>query len=120
MADTTALDRSVLDSLRQLTPPGEPDVLNEVLTMFLADFPRRMDKLRNAFAAADIQEVHRSAHSLKGSAGNIGATALSAICRQLDDHAKAGNSDALPPLIEALGVEFGKVESEIQKLLTGV
>jgi HPt (histidine-containing phosphotransfer) domain-containing protein len=115
--ESSTLDRSVLDSLRQLTPPGEPDVLNEVLTMFLAEFPRRMDKLRNGFSSGDIQEVQRSAHSLKGSAGNIGAHGLSAICRQLDELSKAGERDRLAPLIDALGLEFGKVESEIHRLM---
>ena len=78
------LDRTVIDMLRQLTPPGEPDVLVEVLTLFLNEFPSRLDKLRNAQASGDIQEVQRAAHSMKGSAGNIGARALFDACRHVE------------------------------------
>ncbi len=53
-------------------------MLAEVLQLFLEEVPPRMDRLRNACAAGNIEEVHRAAHSLKGSAGNIGAQRLSA------------------------------------------
>jgi HPt (histidine-containing phosphotransfer) domain-containing protein len=115
MAEPFVLDPAVIDTLRRLTPPGEPDVLAEVLQMFLQEVPPRIDRLRNAWAAGDIQEVHRAAHSLKGSAGNIGAERLMALCRQLDDRSRP----ALPEraLVDAMGVEFGKVEEEIRRLL---
>ena len=111
-------DEAVAHYTRALTlAPGEPDVLTEVLRMFLLEAPKRMDRLRNAHAAGDIQEVHRSAHSLKGSAGNIGATAMYDICCEIDVKGRSGDTVALPPLIDALGLEFGKVESEIHRLI---
>ncbi len=117
MVDAAILDPAVLETLRQLTPPGEPDVLTDVLTLFLQESPRRVEQLRNAYAVGDIQEVQRSAHSLKGSAGNIGAHRLLDVCRQLDEHGKAGAHAHLGPLVDALGVEFGKVEVEIRRLI---
>ena len=111
------LDQAVIASLRQLTPPGEPDVLSEVLQMFLHEVPPRMDRLRIALAAGNIQEVYRAAHSLKGSAGNIGAKRLMAVCKQLDEMGRAGDLTNSAPLVDALGIEFGKVEVEIQRLM---
>ena len=110
----SVLDPAVIDTLQKLAVPGEPDLLREVLTMFMNDVPQRMEKLRNAHAAGNIQDVRRSAHSLKGSSGNIGARAMFDICKRLDageDLAAAG------PLIDELGVEFGKVEEEIRRLM---
>ena len=111
------LDPAVLDVLRSLTPPGEPDVLNEVLGMFLVEVPPRLQKLRNAMAAGNIEEVHRTAHSLKGSAGNIGANAMFAACKELDDRSRGGDVAAVGPLIEAVGVEYGRVKTEIARLI---
>ena len=91
-------------NLRQLTPPGEPDVLAEVLQLFLEEVPPRIARLRNAWAAGNIEEVHRAAHSLKGSAGNIGARQLFEVCSQLDEQGKAGDLAAAAPLVDALGV----------------
>jgi HPt (histidine-containing phosphotransfer) domain-containing protein len=111
------LDPSVIDGLRRLTPPGEPDVLAEVLNLFLHEVPPRIARLRNAWAAGNIEEVQRAAHSLKGSAGNIGADGLYAVCKQLDDKGRSDDLAGFEPLVAALGVEFGKVEVEIHRLL---
>jgi len=116
MADV--LDPAVIESLRELTPPGEPDVLNEVLTIFLQEVPPRLERLRTFLAAGNIVEVQRAAHSLKGSAGNIGARALHDICRQVDDKGRAGDLSGLAPLVAALTLEFDKVEVEIHRLMS--
>ena len=44
MTMSPALDPAVLESLRELTPPGEPDVLKEVLQLFLEDVPGRIER----------------------------------------------------------------------------
>lgn len=117
MSDVPVLDAAVVSGLRQLTPPGEPDVLAEVLNLFLVEVPPRLDRLRNAWASGNIEELRRVAHSLKGSAGNIGARRLYEVCRQLDTSCKSGDR-AASALVDALGVEFGKVEAEIRRLLS--
>ena len=117
MAEPAVLDQSVIASLRQLTPPGEADVLAEVLQMFLREVPPRIEFLRNAWTAGDIEEVHRMAHSLKGSAGNIGALRLFAVCRQLDDREHPADPAVMAALVRGLDVEFDKVKEEIHRLL---
>ena len=117
MSEAPVLAPAVIESLRQLTPPGEPDVLQEVLQMFLDEVPPRMDRLRNAITAGNIQEVYRTAHSLKGSAGNIGAERLFGVCKQIDELGRAGDLAGLAPFVDALAVEFGKVEVEIHQLI---
>lgn len=117
MSVSDVLDPAVIESLRQLTPPGEPDVLNEVLTIFLQEVPPRIERLRTFWAAGNIVEMQRAAHSLKGSAGNIGARALHELSRQIDDKGRSGDLSGLAPLVDALAVEFGKVEVEIHSLM---
>ena len=116
MSDDPVLDPVVVIGLRGLTPPGEPDVLAQVLNLFLVEVPPRLDRLRNAWVSGNIEEVRRVAHSLKGSAGNIGARRLYEVCRQLDTRGESGDRPG-PALVDALGVEFGKVEAEIRRLL---
>ena len=111
------IDPLVIEHLRQLTVKGEPDVLAEVLELFLQDVPRRIAKLRAAYDAGDAVEVYRTAHSLKGSTGNIGARMLFDVCRQLDDKARTGNLAEAAQLIEALDAEFARVEVAIRGIL---
>ena len=116
MASQPVLDPNTIDTLRQLTMPGEPDVLAEVLRLFLEEAPARIEKLRNAWAARDIQQVQRIAHSLKGSAGNIGASAMFEICKRLDSSGRPGEVVDTAGLIDALGSEYRKVEEEIHRI----
>jgi HPt (histidine-containing phosphotransfer) domain-containing protein len=111
------LDPDVVESLRQLTPPGEPDVLAEIFNLFLDEVPKRIDVLRSAVKSGDAAKVQRAAHSLKGSSGNIGARAMHDVCRQLDERAKDGDLDTLQPLLDALVSEYQKVETEIRRRL---
>jgi len=111
------LDPAVLESLRQLTPPGEPDVLKEVLQLFLDDVPARVERLRSAWQGGDAVAVQRAAHSLTGSAGNIGATGLLGVCRQLDDVGRAGDLSNAASLVAALDAELARVQSEIKSLI---
>lgn len=117
MADPGVLDPAVLDHLRKLTPPGEPDVLGEILTTFLDDVPRRIERLHAALAAGDAAGVQRAAHSLKGSSGNIGAHALYETARRLDELGTAGDLAAAVSAIDELAGEYAKVEAEIRRLL---
>jgi len=113
------LDATVLDTLRQLTPPGEPDVLAEVLELFLQEAPRRIEKLIAAWAANDAAELYKTAHSLKGSAGNIGAQPLFRVCSQLDGKGRAGDLTHVKPLVETLAAEYARVEAAIRLILKG-
>ena len=117
MAEPPVLDHKVIETLRQLTPPGEPDVLTEVLQLFLSEVPPRLDRLRNAWNAGDIQGMYRAAHSLKGSAGNIGAQRLYDVVKQLDELGRAGDMTGSAPLMDAVSIEFDKVEVEIRRLI---
>jgi HPt (histidine-containing phosphotransfer) domain-containing protein len=117
MSMSDVLDPAVIETLRQLTSPGEPDVLDEVLKIFLQEAPLRIERLRTFLAAGNIQEVQRAAHSLKGSAGNIGASRLHELCRQVDEKGRAGELAGLTPLVDNLATEFGKVEVEIHRLM---
>ena len=111
------LDPDVVESLRQLTPPGEPDVLTEIFNLFLDEVPKRIDALRSAMLSGDAVKVQRTAHSLKGSSGNIGARAMHEVCRQIDERAKDSHLAELHPLVDALTVEYRRVETEIGRLL---
>ena len=116
MTTRGVLDPAVVERLRQLTPPGEPDVLTEIFTVFLAEVPRRIDRLKAAWCAGDVAAVQRAAHSLKGSSGNLGADALFEVTRRIDARARAGEL-RLDELITALDREYAKVAAEIQRLL---
>lgn len=97
------IDVSILDGIRSLQSEGEPDVLTELINLYLRDSKAHMDRVSLAFSHKDAALLRGSLHSLKGISGNLGATRFSNYCyelnRQLDQHATfEGLEDWLPKL----------------------
>jgi HPt (histidine-containing phosphotransfer) domain-containing protein len=112
------LDPAVLDTLRQLNQVGEPDVLSEVLGLFIADAPLRLEAISAAVGNGDARALQRAAHTLKGAAGTIGATGLQAACRTLEEVAQQGDlGGASIEALRHLGGEYARVKSAIDVLL---
>jgi two-component system sensor histidine kinase/response regulator len=112
-----ALDAAVLESLRQLNQAGQPDIVREVLTVFLADAPIRVAAIDDAIRAGEGQSLQRAAHALKGASGSIGAVALQTCCRELEEIGKAGALDGAPELGRRIQEEFARVRAEIGEIL---
>ena len=78
----------------------------EVVGLFIADAPHRVQAIGQAIAAGDAEELSRAAHALKGAAGNIGAVAIQGVCAALEADAKSG-----------LPGDMGATLSRLQRLL---
>jgi CheY-like chemotaxis protein len=113
------LDQSVLAGLRELQEEGEPDILKEVVELFLTDVPPQLAALRGAVEAGDAHSVEQIAHTLKGSCGNMGAKRIEALCTELEEIGRSGDLRAAPARISRLEEEFRRVravfEEEVSK-----
>ncbi|HLM47474.1 MAG TPA: response regulator, partial [Myxococcaceae bacterium] len=98
----TPLDRSVLAGLRELQEEGEPDILGELIGLFLTDAPPQLVALREAAEAGDARSVERIAHTLKGSCGNMGAVGMAALCTELEGMGRSEKLAAAPAGISRL------------------
>ena len=81
--------------------------LREVVELFLADTPARLAALHDAVERGDATAVEREAHTLKGSAANVGALRLAVICEQLQRLGRARDLAPAPPLLARLDEEYG-------------
>jgi len=108
------LDRSVLARLLELQEVGEPDILKELIELFLNDVPPQLVALNEAGEAGDAHSVGRIAHTLKGSSGNMGATRMTAICSELEDVGASGDLSRAPELLERLEEEFGRIRMALE------
>ena len=78
------LDRTVLDSLRDLQMDGAPDILTRVVDAFLVTSDPLITALREAAGSDDLKVMQNNAHSLKSSSANVGAMKLSEISKELE------------------------------------
>lgn len=115
---TLPVDPDVLQMLADLQEPGEPDLLRELVTLFLRDTPERLAALEDALAVDDLPTAARAAHSLKGSAANLGAADLQALASTAETHARAGDRQATEADLVQLGAEFGRVRVQLEDVLS--
>ena len=107
------LDESVLAGLRELQEEDEPDILKELIELFLEEVPPQLAALRGAIEGGEASSVERIAHTLKGSSGNLGAVRMAAVCAELEKVGGSGELTRAAELLERLEVEF---ESACQAL----
>jgi HPt (histidine-containing phosphotransfer) domain-containing protein len=82
------VDPDVLRELTEFRVPGEPDPVEDVVELFLELTPARLTELGQAAAAGDRQAVQALAHTIKGSAGTVGAQAVRAAAAAVEEAAE--------------------------------
>ena len=117
--ESETLDTAVLASLRELGSPEDPNPLQELVDLFLKDGRLRLQKLGLALEAKDWPALSSTAHTLKGSANNLGARQLAALLASLEKHAKTSNLTDSANILLNVRSEFQEVErallAELQK-----
>lgn len=69
-------------------------------------------------ASADMEELVRATHNLKGAAANVGAVSVQQAAHALERAARQSDVPALTALLDALTQTFAVVEASIQKMTT--
>lgn len=119
MPDNPTLNPRAIQALRDLSPEGGAEFLRELITIYLEDTPRQMTELEEALARQDAPKVTRAAHTIKGSSGNFGATALAELAVGIESHGKTGNLAAAAAALPGFKAEFARVREALHKLATG-
>jgi len=116
------IDPVVIAGLRQLRMPGQPDPLVEFIDLFLREAPAGLDAMSDAVAkndATSLTRVASAAAALKGSAGNLGARQLAALCEEIEQTARNWMLADTPPVIERARLEFERARAVLEKIKTG-
>jgi two-component system sensor histidine kinase/response regulator len=90
---------------------SDPEVLREIIQLFLEDCPKQLDAIRAGLAANDPDAVYRAAHTLKGSIGNFQAQAIVALLQRMEARAREGDTGTCAKVFE-------QVEADTKRLMT--
>lgn len=83
-ATEEAVELDVLRGLAGAQVEGESDLVVELIDLYAEDSPRRLDTIRGALAAGDLEALQWAAHSLKGSSTSLGAQRVGILCEKLE------------------------------------
>ncbi len=121
-ARETAPDTAVLDpkALQRLlaTVGGEFAFLAELIDSFLADAPQLLAELERFAQAGDAAGVRRVAHSLKSNGADLGATAFTEQCKELEEMGKTGALDDAAARVALLEIEYRRVTAALTTVRT--
>src|SRR5439155_13293065 len=85
------LDPEVFGQLREADRAGGNRFLAALIGKFMQEAPARLATLRDAVGRADAEVVVKAAHALKGSAGVLGAAAMAAACKDVEELGRSGS-----------------------------
>jgi two-component system sensor histidine kinase/response regulator len=112
-----ALDPSQIELLRSLDD-GEGAVLTEIIDQYLTQTAHGRGELARVLGEGDTRGLERAAHTLRGSSANVGATALAAVCAEVEARARAEQLDDTGELMERFDAEFARARDALTELTT--
>ena len=103
------------NAIKQLN--GSRALLKEMARLFLADYPQRVEEIKESIRRRDATALARAAHALKGSVGNFAAKEASAIAQRLENIGRNGQLDAAGEGCIELESELALVAKELRRLI---
>jgi len=98
---------------------GDDDLMREVLLDFLGDIPGKVRALENAVADEDAVAARSLAHAIKGAAGSVGGDGLQSAALEVEQLCMAADIEGAAAPMETLRREFGQLEYEMERFLSG-
>jgi HPt (histidine-containing phosphotransfer) domain-containing protein len=118
-AGTPALDTQTVDDLRRLREEySNPQFLHQLVQIFMANAPRRMEQIRSAIADRDSRVLEHAAHTLKSNCAMLGASRMAGYCQVLERQAEQGAFDEARLVLAQAEAEFPRVMEELAALAT--
>ena len=115
--DHPAIDRAVMDTLRELDEFGGMGLAREIFTLFLDTAGPSLAQVEGAIATGNARALGQAAHALKSSAANVGAQVLSGCYRELEACARDGRIEQALALLGPARSEHQRARSQLQDIL---
>jgi HPt (histidine-containing phosphotransfer) domain-containing protein len=97
-----AVDLAVLAGLEGAQVEGEPDIVVELMELYLEDASGKLAAMHEDLVEKGGRSVGRFAHSLRGSSANLGARRVAALCEGLERMVEGDPSCSMGVLLNRL------------------
>jgi HPt (histidine-containing phosphotransfer) domain-containing protein len=83
-SQTKEIDFATLSAFGEINTAGEPDVVVELIDLYLTDGAERVTQIKQAEDTADRILLKKAVHTFKGSSGSLGFQHIVKLCEQLE------------------------------------
>lgn len=108
------LDPEAIREINEYAAGYDPDIFNEIMVEYISNSASLVGQLDDAFQQQNSVLLERTAHTLKGQGGAVGALAFSVLCGELELMAKSGNLTAVLELINKVKREYSEVKAALR------
>lgn len=98
----TAIPDSTRTALEGLRALGGDGLVRQMVSIFIDHSAGRIDALRSALDAGDLDGAAGAAHTLKGSSRQLGLSEMAEACLALEQACKGGDASASQTLAAAV------------------
>ncbi|MGI8655030.1 MAG: PAS domain S-box protein [Pyrinomonadaceae bacterium] len=113
-ATEDSVDLSVLDGFKELQAEGAPDLIAELIGLYITDTESRLAEMHAALNEHDTRKLRRAAHSLKGSSGNLGIRRMASLCSGLEQKLDSDAFEEVALILIQLEAEFELVRQALE------
>ncbi len=96
-ADKALFDPAVRAELAAMSLNGRPDFVARVEALYAANAPARLQDLRTALSAGDLEACAQAAHALKSMSLSLGASAVARAAASAEMAARSGETRGIDP-----------------------
>jgi signal transduction histidine kinase/CheY-like chemotaxis protein/HPt (histidine-containing phosphotransfer) domain-containing protein/CHASE3 domain sensor protein len=111
------IDTAVTDRLRALDRKGGPSRLGRAVARFVESAPLLVNTICESHAKGDAEALWRAAHSLKSSAGALGAKRLSLASAEIESGTRTSGVAAVTDLVAGIEKELKTATKALQDLI---
>jgi HPt (histidine-containing phosphotransfer) domain-containing protein len=109
-----------LAQMERLSEWGGGDLKRKMIDLFLTHAQERMDQIREGLSTGSAQKAETGAHTLKSSAGNVGAARVQRLAQDVESLAEAGELAGVQDLLPSLEKEFDAACAALRDVLGGI
>ncbi len=117
MSDLPVVDNVQIEKLKEW---GGVGLQRKMIDLFLAHATDRVDQIREGLSKGDADMAETGAHTLKSSAGNVGASRVQGLAQEAETLAEEGNLDKLQGVFPRLESEFDEACTALKEFAEGI
>jgi HPt (histidine-containing phosphotransfer) domain-containing protein len=97
--DSNAVDMAALAELEAAQVEGEPDLVVELIDLYLEDSSDKLVAICEAIDKTDEESLKHATHGLRGSSASLGAHRVAALCGELEQIGLSVSLDRVESLL---------------------
>ncbi len=108
VVDTAALHEMDLDD----------EVLRDLMVMYIEQAPEQISRIRSLATLGDFGQMRKTAHTLKGTSANLGASRMAEIARHIEHVDEKSGPAEIRHLVTCLEKQFQETQFALQRMIS--